>query len=113
MVTLFRDKKQEILICLIRTFYVPLPSTLLISTVTLSPTFVAISSYSFIVILKVGEFPDILPPAPNIFDMTFGKFFIMSSGEVNGIASPLLPKGLPSPPDDLGSLGSVNAINTY
>ena len=45
--------------------------------------------------------------------MTLGKFFIRSSGEVNGIASPLLPKGFPAPPDDLGSLGSVNAINRY
>src|SRR5918996_2527225 len=90
-----------------------LPSTLLISIVILSPTFIVISSYSFIVILKVGEFPCIPPPAPNILDMTLGRFFIRSSGEVNGIASPLLPKGLPAPPDDLGSLGSINPINTY
>ena len=81
-------------------------STFLTSIPTLSPTFIAISSYSFIVILKVGEFPGIPQPAPYILDITLGRFFIKSSGEVNGIASPLLPA-------DLGSFRSVKATNTY
>jgi hypothetical protein len=73
-------------------------SAFLISILTLSPTFIAMSSYSFIVILKVGESLSIPPPAPlpKILDMTFGRFFIKSSGEVNGTASPL-----PPPPVDL------------
>jgi hypothetical protein len=44
---------------------------------------------------SVGKAIPCIPPlAPNILDMTLGRFFIRSSGEVNGIASPLLPKGL-------------------
>ena len=73
------------------------------------PILIAISSYSFMLILKVGEPLDIHPLAPNILDMTLGRFFIKSSGDVNGIASTLLSK----PPADLGSLGSVKATNTY
>jgi hypothetical protein len=47
----------------------------------------AISSYSLILILNVGESvngPD-PPMALEIFDIAFGKFFIKSSGEVNAI----------------------------
>src|SRR5918995_7336237 len=55
---------------------------------------------------KSRRSPSIPPPAPNILDMALGRFFIKSSGEVNGIASPLLLA-------DLGSLRSVKATNTY
>jgi hypothetical protein len=44
------------------------------------------SSYSLILILKMGESP-IIPPPPNILDITLGKFFIRSSGDVNGTES--------------------------
>jgi hypothetical protein len=52
-------------------------------------------SISLLKVPYVREFPAIHPPAstiqsaaPNILDMTLGRFFIKSSGEVNGIASP-------------------------
>jgi hypothetical protein len=47
----------------------------------------AISSHSIILIFNVGE--SVSRPAPSmaleIFDMAFGKFFIMYSGKVNAI----------------------------
>jgi hypothetical protein len=61
----------------------PLLSTLLISIPTLSRILIAISSYSFILILKVGEYLDIPPLAPKTLDITLGRFFIRSSGEIN------------------------------
>ena len=61
-----------------------------------------------------------IPAPPNIFDMTLGRFFIRSSGDVNCTAPMPIPKGLwgkflpASPPsEDFGSLGSVIEIYTY
>src|SRR5438128_669251 len=89
--------------------YIPLLSGFLISMVILSPTFIAISSYSLILILNVGESVSIPPPpiALDKFPIAFGKFFIMSSGEVNVIM--FGPKGFCgfSAPG-LYSLGSEN-----
>ena len=42
----------------------------------------------------------------NILDIALGRFFIKSSGEVNGIASPLLSV-------HVDSFLSVKATNTY
>src|SRR5712691_6240282 len=68
--------------------YLPLLlSDFLISMVRLSPTFMAISSYSLILILNVGESVTAPPPPAirEIFDIISGRFFIKSSGEVNAI----------------------------
>jgi hypothetical protein len=56
-----------------------------------------ISSYSFILILSVGESARTPPPPVirEIFDIILGKFFIKSSGEVNAIM--FGPKGCLSP----------------
>jgi hypothetical protein len=56
--------------------------------VILSPTLMTMSLYSLILILNFGESVGVPPPPPmalEIFDMAFGKFLIMSSGEVNAI----------------------------
>jgi hypothetical protein len=77
--------------------YLPLLlSDFLISRVILSPTLMVMSSYSLMLILNVGESvngPD--PMALEIFEIAFGKFFIMSSGEVNAIM--FAPKGFSAP----------------
>jgi hypothetical protein len=61
--------------------------------VILSPTFMAISSYSLMLILNVGE--SVGKPAPvmalDMFPIAFGKFFIKSSGDVNAII--FIPNG--------------------
>jgi hypothetical protein len=87
--------QRNLLKCPLSNIYLPLlPSDFLISMMILSPTFMAISSYFLILILNVGESVRGPPPpmALEIFDMAFGKFFIMFSGEVNGIM--FAPKGL-------------------
>ena len=71
----------------------------------------AISSYYLILILNVGESVGVPPPpmALEIFAIAFGKFFIISSGEVKAIM--FGPKGFCdfSAPG-LKSFGSFNAM---
>src|SRR6266487_5105573 len=82
-----RYRRDEFVFLAFDATQIPLFSDFLISIVTLSPTFIPISSYSFILILNVGESVGAPPPPAilEIFDIILGKFFIKSSGEVNVI----------------------------